>query len=147
MPGAIFDGFEELAVRAILEASGISVRVRPRRSPAGWRIASAGADRRRPMPGPDPPWAPRQERLADVELADLTRFGYHPTPRIPQAFGPLRSGPSPRKRSTSNLKPTDPEAVTRKLQEIPGIGDWTAQYIAMRALRRSPTPSRPATWD
>jgi AraC family transcriptional regulator of adaptative response / DNA-3-methyladenine glycosylase II len=25
--------------------------------------------------------------------------------------------------------------VIAKLQELPGIGDWTAQYIAMRALR------------
>ncbi len=27
-----------------------------------------------------------------------------------------------------------PEAVTRALQALPGIGPWTAQYIAMRAL-------------
>ena len=26
------------------------------------------------------------------------------------------------------------EATIRKLMEIPGIGDWTAQYIAMRVL-------------
>ena len=25
--------------------------------------------------------------------------------------------------------------MTEKLRELPGIGDWTAQYIAMRALR------------
>ena len=30
---------------------------------------------------------------------------------------------------------TDPEATARALQTFPGIGDWTAQYIAMRALR------------
>jgi AraC family transcriptional regulator of adaptative response / DNA-3-methyladenine glycosylase II len=29
----------------------------------------------------------------------------------------------------------DPESATRVLQTFPGIGDWTAQYIAMRALR------------
>jgi AraC family transcriptional regulator of adaptative response / DNA-3-methyladenine glycosylase II len=29
----------------------------------------------------------------------------------------------------------DPEGVTQALQRIPGIGDWTAQYVAMRALR------------
>jgi AraC family transcriptional regulator, regulatory protein of adaptative response / DNA-3-methyladenine glycosylase II len=35
-----------------------------------------------------------------------------------------------------DLEPSrDPEAVMRKLQQFPGIGDWTAQYIAMRALR------------
>ena len=27
------------------------------------------------------------------------------------------------------------EAVIGKLQALPGVGDWTAQYIAMRALR------------
>jgi AraC family transcriptional regulator of adaptative response / DNA-3-methyladenine glycosylase II len=26
-------------------------------------------------------------------------------------------------------------ATTAALKELPGIGDWTAQYIAMRALR------------
>ena len=29
----------------------------------------------------------------------------------------------------------DPEEAARALQTIAGIGDWTAQYIAMRALR------------
>jgi AraC family transcriptional regulator of adaptative response / DNA-3-methyladenine glycosylase II len=29
----------------------------------------------------------------------------------------------------------DPEATIRRLRALPGIGDWTAHYIAMRALR------------
>jgi AraC family transcriptional regulator of adaptative response / DNA-3-methyladenine glycosylase II len=29
----------------------------------------------------------------------------------------------------------DPVETARALQAFPGIGDWTAQYIAMRALR------------
>jgi AraC family transcriptional regulator of adaptative response / DNA-3-methyladenine glycosylase II len=29
----------------------------------------------------------------------------------------------------------DPDASIRRLAEIPGIGQWTAHYIAMRALR------------
>jgi AraC family transcriptional regulator of adaptative response / DNA-3-methyladenine glycosylase II len=29
----------------------------------------------------------------------------------------------------------DVQATTEALKELPGIGDWTAQYIAMRALR------------
>ena len=34
-----------------------------------------------------------------------------------------------------DLEPgTDPEAAIRKLESLPGIGDWTAQYVAMRAL-------------
>jgi AraC family transcriptional regulator of adaptative response / DNA-3-methyladenine glycosylase II len=28
----------------------------------------------------------------------------------------------------------DPESTRAKLREIPGIGDWTADYIAMRCL-------------
>jgi AraC family transcriptional regulator of adaptative response / DNA-3-methyladenine glycosylase II len=31
--------------------------------------------------------------------------------------------------------PADPEKTTAELLALPGIGDWTAQYIAMRALR------------
>src|SRR6202044_2257118 len=30
---------------------------------------------------------------------------------------------------------TDPEAAIRRLVALPGIGQWTAHYIAMRALR------------
>jgi AraC family transcriptional regulator of adaptative response / DNA-3-methyladenine glycosylase II len=30
---------------------------------------------------------------------------------------------------------TDPEAAIERLQTLPGIGDWTAHYIGMRALR------------
>ncbi len=31
--------------------------------------------------------------------------------------------------------PTQPEKEIEKLKEIPGIGEWTAQYITMRAMR------------
>ncbi len=35
-----------------------------------------------------------------------------------------------------DLRPgIDPEGAASALQAFPGIGDWTAQYIAMRALR------------
>src|SRR5439155_7963609 len=29
----------------------------------------------------------------------------------------------------------NPESTASRLRELPGIGDWTAQYIALRALR------------
>jgi len=35
-----------------------------------------------------------------------------------------------------NLSPTDiPKETIEQLKSIPGVGDWTAQYICMRALR------------
>src|SRR5262249_2508727 len=35
-----------------------------------------------------------------------------------------------------DLQPSpDPEALASELRDYPGVGDWTAQYIAMRALR------------
>jgi AraC family transcriptional regulator of adaptative response / DNA-3-methyladenine glycosylase II len=40
------------------------------------------------------------------------------------ADGELRLSPTPA-----------PEAVIGRLLELPGIGSWTAQYIALRALR------------
>ena len=37
---------------------------------------------------------------------------------------------------TLTLDPgADPRAATAQLRRIPGIGDWTASYVAMRALR------------
>jgi AraC family transcriptional regulator of adaptative response / DNA-3-methyladenine glycosylase II len=31
--------------------------------------------------------------------------------------------------------PGEPEEAVRRLRALPGIGEWTAQYIALRALR------------
>ncbi len=39
-------------------------------------------------------------------------------------------------RRALDLEPgIDPNAIVAKLLELPGIGPWTAEYIAMRALR------------
>jgi AraC family transcriptional regulator of adaptative response / DNA-3-methyladenine glycosylase II len=39
-------------------------------------------------------------------------------------------------RGEIDLEPgVDPTAVIARLVELPGIGPWTAQYLAMRALR------------
>jgi AraC family transcriptional regulator of adaptative response / DNA-3-methyladenine glycosylase II len=35
---------------------------------------------------------------------------------------------------TVDLSAGDPEATIAALVELPGIGPWTAQYVAMRAL-------------
>lgn len=57
---------------------------------------------------------PRSRAVAIVEVARASLA------ELPE----LRSGWCP-----------DPHAVMHRLRALPGIGDWTAQYIAMRALR------------
>ena len=125
VPGA-FDGFE-LAVRAIL---GQRISVRAATTLAGRLADRFGEPIEAPVPGLTH-LGPTPERLADVELADLTALGITP-PRAASIRAVAQAVAS----QEIDLEPSlEPEAVTRKLQEIPGIGDWTAQYIAMRALR------------
>ena len=109
---------------------------RRRLSRAAWRTAlasrsrrPAGTDRSQPHPG----------TAGFVELADLTALGI--AARRQKHPGHC---PGHRRRRDRPGTVCDPEAVISKLQTVPGIGDWTAQYIAMRALR-CPMPSRPAT--
>ena len=125
VPGA-WDGFE-LAVRAILDQQ-ISV-------PAAVKLAGRlAADYGEPLPAR---WAlegldrafPSAERLA---AADIAALGLMPGARAraisgiaaavvadPALFGPRASL----------------EAAVERLRALPGVGDWTAQYIAMRQLR------------
>ncbi len=124
VPGA-WDGFE-LAVRAVL---GQQITVSAAIGLAGKLVAAHGerlslADE---MPGLSHVF-PKPERLAAIDVATL------PMPRVrgralaslaasvaadPQIFGARQS-----------LE----EAIAR-LCALPGIGEWTAQYIAMRELR------------
>ena len=124
VPGA-WDGFE-LGVRAVL---GQQVTV----TAAIRMVARVVAVHGDPVPSPAgfdglTHLFPRPERLAAIDPASL------PMPRVranalvslaravaadPQIFGSGRS----------------PEGVVARLCEIKGIGQWTAQYIALRALR------------
>jgi AraC family transcriptional regulator of adaptative response / DNA-3-methyladenine glycosylase II len=125
VPGA-FDGFE-LAVRAIL---GQRISVRAATTLAGRLADRFGEPVETPVPGLTR-LGPTPERLADLDLAHLTALGIA-APRAASIRAIARAVAS----REIDLEPSlDPEAVTRKLQEFPGIGDWTAQYIAMRALR------------
>jgi AraC family transcriptional regulator of adaptative response / DNA-3-methyladenine glycosylase II len=124
VPGA-WDGFE-LAVRAIL---GQQITVGAARKLAGKLAAAYGE----PLPEP---WRaqgltlafPAPERLAGADLATLGMPGARAralsslaaaAAADPALFGPRGS-----------LE----EAVAR-LRSLSGIGEWTAQYIAMRELR------------
>ena len=125
LPGA-FDGFE-MAMRAVL---GQQISVAAARTIAG-RITEAFAE---PVETPNP----RLNRasvsaasLSQAGVADLTRFGL--TGKRAECLIALARAVASRE---VMLEPgVDVEATIERLKELPGIGDWTAQYIAMRALR------------
>jgi AraC family transcriptional regulator of adaptative response / DNA-3-methyladenine glycosylase II len=125
VPGA-FDGFE-LTVRAVL---GQQVSVPAATTLAGRLAARFGEPIVTPFPGLDR-LSPTAARLAETRLEEWTGLGI-PLRRAETiralaraALGgelPLDSGPAP-------------EEIVARLLRLPGIGEWTAQYIAMRAGR------------
>src|SRR5207253_2946526 len=75
--------------------------------------------------------SPLPERLADAADSELTALGI----AAPRAAS-IRAIAQAVARRDLDLQPSpDPEALAGTLREYPGLGDWTAQYIAMRALR------------
>lgn len=125
VPGAV-DGFE-LAVRAIL---GQQISVRAATTLAG-RLATAFGE---PIETPFPELSrisPRADVVAGLTVDQLTSLGITKS-RSRSILGMARSVDS----GALTLEPaTDPEGVIRRLLELTGIGEWTAHYIAMRALR------------
>jgi AraC family transcriptional regulator of adaptative response / DNA-3-methyladenine glycosylase II len=124
VPGA-FDGFE-VAVRAIL---GQQVSVAAARTLAGRFAATFGE----PIECPDPALTtlfPAAERIAGLRAEEIARIGM-PGARARSvlalaqaiAHGKLVLAPN-----------ADVEAALEGLRSLPGVGEWTAQYIAMRAL-------------
>jgi AraC family transcriptional regulator of adaptative response / DNA-3-methyladenine glycosylase II len=126
VPGA-WDGFE-LAVRAML---GQQITVGAARLLIG-RLVEAHGEPLRATSGNEEPGLsavfPTSERVAD---ADLSRLG------MPRARAVAIS-------RMAAVAAADPalfrcegplDAAITRLVSLPGIGDWTAHYIAMRALR------------
>ena len=125
VPGA-FDGFE-MAARAIL---GQRVSVRSATTLAGRVAGRFGEPIETPFPGLDR-LSPAADRLAEADGRELSAMGIAP-PRAAAIIAIARAV----SRRDLDLQPgPDPEAAVAALQEYPGLGDWTAQYIAMRALR------------
>ena len=126
VPGA-WDGFE-LAVRAIL---GQQVSVKGATTLAGRLVARFGA----PLDSADSDAeAPLVDRLfpapATLAEADLRTIGM-PTARA-RALSGLAAAVAAGELA---LDPAaDPDTTRARLEELPGVGPWTAQYIAMRAL-------------
>jgi len=125
VPGA-FDGFE-LVVRAVL---GQRVSVRAATTLAGRLAALAGEPIETPFAGLNR-LSPSPERLAEVTESELRALGISASRAVS-----IRTIAQIVTRRQIDLQPgPDPEMVTRALEEVPGIGAWTAQYVAMRALR------------
>jgi AraC family transcriptional regulator, regulatory protein of adaptative response / DNA-3-methyladenine glycosylase II len=75
--------------------------------------------------------APTAETLSAARSATLAGLGL-PSARAES----LRKLASVVARREIDLDPgVDPTAIVARLMELPGIGPWTAEYIAMRALR------------
>jgi AraC family transcriptional regulator, regulatory protein of adaptative response / DNA-3-methyladenine glycosylase II len=125
VPGA-FDGFE-MAVRAVL---GQRVSVRAATTLAGRLADRFGEPIETPYSGLNR-LSPTPARLAAAEEHELRALGI-----IATRVAAIRALAEAVSRREIDLGPgPDPEIPTTALKKLPGIGDWTAQYIAMRALR------------
>jgi AraC family transcriptional regulator of adaptative response / DNA-3-methyladenine glycosylase II len=124
VPGA-FDGFE-VAVRAIL---GQQVTVAAARTIAGRFAATFGEPIETPFAALTTVF-PNAERIAAVPYGRIARIGM-PGARARTVLALAHAVADGKLVLTPNA---DIETVLDKLRALPGVGEWTAQYIAMRAL-------------
>jgi AraC family transcriptional regulator of adaptative response / DNA-3-methyladenine glycosylase II len=125
VPGA-FDGFE-LALRAVL---GQQVTVKAATTVAARLVNAFGEPMNTPHEGLTH-LTPSAGRIAGATLEDVASLGIVRTRAkcITALAKAVESG-------ALVLEPgASPEATMQQLMALPGIGPWTAQYIAMRALR------------
>lgn len=125
VPGA-FDGFE-MMMRAIL---GQQVSVRGATTLSGRLVQKFGAPSRLSAPGLSAVF-PSPGAIAEASVDSIASLG------LPGARArTLKAVATAVAEGKIELAPgTDPEKTIALLQELPGIGPWTAQYVAMRALR------------
>jgi AraC family transcriptional regulator of adaptative response / DNA-3-methyladenine glycosylase II len=125
VPGAA-DGFE-LAVRAVI---GQQVSVPGARTVAGRLVEAAGE----PLPEPSGTLThlfPTPRALVDLAESDPGAFAMPASRRraLVALAGAVGDG-------DVVIDPgADPVELRRSLVALPGIGSWTAEYVAMRALR------------
>ncbi len=124
VPGA-FDGFE-MAVRAIL---GQQISVKAATTLAGRFAAKFSAAITTPFADLTH-LTPTAERIAEAQVDEIAALGIVPA----RADSILRLARAVVSKEITLAAGSDPEATMAALQQLPGIGQWTAQYIAMRAL-------------
>jgi AraC family transcriptional regulator of adaptative response / DNA-3-methyladenine glycosylase II len=125
IPGT-FDGFE-LAVRAVV---GQQITVRGARTLLGRLVAAFGETADAAVADGPARLFPPPARIAACAPAELARLGVT-TARARTLIALARA------LATGELEllpGSDVDATVRALTALPGIGTWTAQYIAMRAL-------------
>jgi AraC family transcriptional regulator of adaptative response / DNA-3-methyladenine glycosylase II len=125
VPGA-FDGFE-LAIRAIL---GQQVTVKAATTLACRLVEAFGE----PISTPHPELnrlSPLPERIARASVDSIAKLGIV-SARARCMIALAQGFESADLRLDAGL---NPDHVIKQLTSIPGIGPWTANYIAMRALR------------
>lgn len=124
VPGA-FDGFE-LALRAIV---GQQVTVKAATTLFGRFATTFGEPAQTPYDDLKF-FSPSAERIADASLEQVIRMGM-PGKRAQTVLLLAREIAEGRLTFESGMPI---EQTLQQLQSIPGIGEWTANYIAMRAL-------------
>lgn len=124
LPGA-YDGFE-LLLRAIL---GQQVSVKGATTLAGRMAAAFGEAIETPTPALRF-ITPEAGRIATASVDQIAKIGM-PGKRAQTIRTVARAAAD----GELALAPgADPEVVRARLIEVPGIGEWTASYVAMRAL-------------
>ncbi|HET6385591.1 MAG TPA: DNA-3-methyladenine glycosylase 2, partial [Armatimonadota bacterium] len=124
LPGA-FSGFET-AVRAII---GQQISVRAANTLAGRLVESMGAPIESPFPALTR-LSPTAERIARATPGEISAIGIVTS----RANAIIALANAVIDRSLSFGPGVNIERTMARLKQIPGVGDWTAEYIAMRAL-------------
>ena len=124
LPGSL-DAFE-LGVRAVL---GQQVTVAAARTLARRLVARFGEEQSTPWADVDRSF-PAPETLAQASVESIAELGIIRT-RAAAILALARAWPELGARLNGR---ESPESLIAALRELPGIGPWTAHYIAMRAL-------------
>ncbi|MFD1801752.1 AlkA N-terminal domain-containing protein [Mixta tenebrionis] len=125
VPGA-FDGFE-MTVRAVL---GQQITVKAATT-LGGRFASAFGEEAETPFAELTRLAPQPSRVASATVDEIASLGIVSA----RARSILALAAACNEGELQLEASANPEEMMQRLRQLPGIGEWTASYIAMRALR------------